>query len=184
MKISWLESNKGICKLKLVGRNLGRVFNSRCGRTCLCCAITFVTKTAELKVENSAQTTFRLSHQPGNTKGGKYHCTVDLLFDWFGISCMTTDNYCFYLQNRLIQTSQTGGQRYNDTPPFSIPCISIRTARGRAVSTLGWWRHHFCLCVPLTSSQFTKTWGLLHIPGNTKGGSITVPLTSCLTGSY
>jgi hypothetical protein len=28
----------------------------------------------------------------GNTKGGKYHCTIDLLFDWFGISCMTTDN--------------------------------------------------------------------------------------------
>ena len=22
---------------------------------------------------------------------GKYHCTVDLLFDWFGIICMTTD---------------------------------------------------------------------------------------------
>ncbi len=20
---------------------------------------------------------------------GKYHCTIDLLFDWFGISCMT-----------------------------------------------------------------------------------------------
>jgi hypothetical protein len=41
---------------------------------------------------------------------GKYHCTVDLLFDWFGINSMTTDNFCFYLQNRLIQTSQTGGQ--------------------------------------------------------------------------
>jgi hypothetical protein len=53
---------------------------------------------------------------------GKYHCTVDLLFDWFGISCMTTDNVCFYLQNRLIQTSQTGGQWYSDTSPFSIPC--------------------------------------------------------------
>ncbi len=52
---------------------------------------------------------------------GKYHCTVDLLFDWFGISCMTTGNFCFYLQNRLIQTSQTGGQRYSDTSPFSIP---------------------------------------------------------------
>jgi hypothetical protein len=26
---------------------------------------------------------------------GEYHCTVDLLFDWFGISCMTTDNFCF-----------------------------------------------------------------------------------------
>jgi hypothetical protein len=41
---------------------------------------------------------------------GKYHYAVDLLFDWFGISCTTTDIFCFYLQNRLIQTSQTGGQ--------------------------------------------------------------------------
>jgi hypothetical protein len=31
------------------------------------------------------------------------------------------DNFCFYLQNRLIQTSQTGGQWYSDTSPFSIP---------------------------------------------------------------
>jgi len=23
----------------------------------------------------------------GNTKRGKYHCTVDLLFDWFGLVC-------------------------------------------------------------------------------------------------
>jgi hypothetical protein len=36
---------------------------------------------------------------------------------------MTNDNFCFYLQNRLIQTSQTGGQRYSDTSPFSIPYI-------------------------------------------------------------
>ncbi len=28
---------------------------------------------------------------------------------------MTTDNFCFYLQNRLIQTSQTGGHQYSDT---------------------------------------------------------------------
>jgi hypothetical protein len=52
---------------------------------------------------------------------GKYHCTVDLLFDWFGFSCMTTDKFCFYLQNKLIQTGQTGGQQYSDTSPFSIP---------------------------------------------------------------
>ncbi len=52
---------------------------------------------------------------------GKYHCTIDLLLDWFGISCMTADNFCFYLPNRLIQTSQTGGQWYSDTSPFSIP---------------------------------------------------------------
>ncbi len=34
---------------------------------------------------------------------------------------MTTDNFCLYLQNRLIQTRQTGGQQYSDTFPFSIP---------------------------------------------------------------
>ncbi len=60
---------------------------------------------------------------PWNTKRG-YQYTVDLLFDWFGISCMTTDNFSFYLQNRQIQTSQTGGQWYNDTFPLVFPgCI-------------------------------------------------------------
>jgi hypothetical protein len=39
---------------------------------------------------------------------------------------MTTDNFCFYLQNKLIQTSQTGGQGYSDTSPFSIPWIGSR----------------------------------------------------------
>jgi hypothetical protein len=62
------------------------------------------------------------SPQTGNTKMGEYHCTIDLLFDWFGISCTATYNFCFYFQNRLIQTSQIGGQQYNDTSPFSIPC--------------------------------------------------------------
>ncbi len=56
---------------------------------------------------------------------GEVHCTVDLLFDWFGISCMTTDNFRFYLQNRIVQTSQTGGQWYSDTSPFSIPWSSL-----------------------------------------------------------
>ncbi len=50
---------------------------------------------------------------------------IDLLFDWFGISCMTTDSFCFYLQNRLIQTSQTLAQLYSDASPFSIPCIRL-----------------------------------------------------------
>jgi hypothetical protein len=40
---------------------------------------------------------------------------------------MTTDNFCFYLQNRLIQTSQTGGQWYNDISAFSIPWLDIYT---------------------------------------------------------
>jgi hypothetical protein len=34
------------------------------------------------------------------------------------------------LQNRLIQTSQTGGQWYSDTSPFSIPCLSLSSDAG------------------------------------------------------
>ncbi len=56
-----------------------------------------------------------------NTKVGSITVPLTSCFDWFGISCITTDNFCFYLQNRLIQTSQTGGQQYSDTSPFSIP---------------------------------------------------------------
>jgi len=33
---------------------------------------------------------------------------------------MTTDNFCPYLQNRLNQTSQTGGQQYSDTFPSLV----------------------------------------------------------------
>jgi hypothetical protein len=71
---------------------------------------------------------------PGNSKGGEYHCTVDLLFDWFGISCVATDNFCLYLQNRLIQTGQTGVQRYSDTSPFSILCLYCYDRKLRAYS--------------------------------------------------
>jgi hypothetical protein len=52
---------------------------------------------------------------------GEYHSTIDLLFDWFGIICMTTDKFCFYLQNRLIQTNQTGGQQDSDASPLVFP---------------------------------------------------------------
>jgi hypothetical protein len=42
---------------------------------------------------------------------------------------MTTENFCFYLQNRLIQASQTGGQWYSDTlPPLVFPGCT-KTAR-------------------------------------------------------
>jgi hypothetical protein len=72
-----------------------------------------------------------VSSKPGN---GKYHCTIDLLFDLFGMSCTITDSFSFYLQNRLIQTSQTGGQWYSDTAPFSIPCLSIPHSVSQLVS--------------------------------------------------
>jgi hypothetical protein len=40
---------------------------------------------------------------------------------------LTTDNFCFYLQNKLIQTSQTGGQWYSDTALFCIPYMYYET---------------------------------------------------------
>jgi hypothetical protein len=46
---------------------------------------------------------------------------------------MTTDNFYFYLQNRQIQTRQTGGQRYNDTFPFSIPLFPACLTAGQAL---------------------------------------------------
>ncbi len=53
---------------------------------------------------------------------GKYHCTVDLLFDWFGLVCFANKNKNCQLSYNWFQTSQTGGQRYSDASPFSIPC--------------------------------------------------------------
>ncbi len=38
-------------KLKLTGRNLGQVFNSRLGRACMCCAIAYVTKQSYLNLK-------------------------------------------------------------------------------------------------------------------------------------
>jgi hypothetical protein len=61
--------------------------------------------------------------QSGNTKG-KYYCTVDLLFDWFGLDCFANKNKNCQLSYSEFQTSQTGGQWDSDTSPFSIPWLS------------------------------------------------------------
>ncbi len=78
---------------------------------------------AMMKVENIniAVTSITTLFGMGSTKEyqrGKYPCTVNLLFDWFGISCLTTDNFSFYLKNGLIQTGKAGGQPYSDTVVF------------------------------------------------------------------
>jgi len=53
---------KAMDKLKLTGVNLGRVFNYRRGRAgVLIDKYTHIINTAKLKVENSAQTSFRFS---------------------------------------------------------------------------------------------------------------------------
>ncbi len=46
-------------KLELTGQNLGRVFKSRLSRVCIGHELYTFCKTAKLKVENLAQTTFR-----------------------------------------------------------------------------------------------------------------------------
>ncbi len=54
---------------------------------------------------------------------GKYHCTVDFLFDWFGLVCFANKNNNCQLSYSWFQTSHTGGQWYSDTSPFSIPWL-------------------------------------------------------------
>jgi len=58
----------------------------------------------------------------GNTKGGSI--TVPLTSCLTGLDSAVWQLTFFYLQNRLIQTSKTGGQWYSDTSPFSIPWTS------------------------------------------------------------
>ncbi len=53
---------------------------------------------------------------------GKYHCTIDLLFDWFGLVCFANKNKNCQLSYSKFQTCQTGGQWYSDTSSFRIPC--------------------------------------------------------------
>jgi hypothetical protein len=42
-------------QLQLTGRNLGRVFNSRLGHACMCCAIAYIIKQPNLNLKNGAR---------------------------------------------------------------------------------------------------------------------------------
>ncbi len=56
---------------------------------------------------------------------GKYHCTVDLLFDQFGLVSFANKNKNCQFSYSWFQTSQTGGQWYSDTSPFNVPWFSL-----------------------------------------------------------
>jgi len=81
-----------------------------------------------------------LCHYPGNTKGGKYQCTIDLLLHWFGLICFAKKCQLSY---SWFQTCQTGGQQYSDTFPFRIPCAIYLFCeclkRGSFLCCLSWW---------------------------------------------
>ncbi len=61
---------------------------------------------------------------------GKYQCTDDLLFDWFGLVCFANKNKICQSKYSWFQTSQTGGQRYSDTSPLSIPWLVSKSEAG------------------------------------------------------
>ena len=50
---------------------------------------------------------------------GKYHCTSDLQFVWFGRSSFSPSKYQQILMLCQIQSSQTGDQTYSDIFPYS-----------------------------------------------------------------
>ncbi len=68
---------------------------------------------------------------------GKYNCTIDLLFDRFRISCMTSDNFCFYLQNRLIQASKLEVNGTVILPPLVFPAQTFFKQADRTDANLG-----------------------------------------------
>jgi len=56
---------------------------------------------------------------------GKYHRTIDLLFDWFGLVCFATKNKNCHLSYSWFQTSKTGGEWYSDTSSFKFPGLYL-----------------------------------------------------------
>ncbi len=52
-----------------------------------------------------------VSYPLRNTKGGKYHCTIDLLFDWFGLVCFAiiTKIVCCHTANSKPVKQEVNG---------------------------------------------------------------------------
>ncbi len=64
-------------------REVGQAAHFFCRRSCRSCLVWQEPGANVIKHFSPSLLTFIA----GNTKRGKYHCTIDLLFDWFGISC-------------------------------------------------------------------------------------------------
>jgi hypothetical protein len=70
----------------------------------------------------------------GIVKG--YHCTVDLLFDWFGLVCFANKNKICQLSYSRFQTSQARSQQYSFTSPFSVPTQGIETKQAALLNVI------------------------------------------------
>ncbi len=89
-----------------------------------------------------------------------------------GSACMTIDNFCFYLQSRLIQTSQTGGQWYSNS-------MIHRCAAGAKLQTRTF---TVCLLVPFFAKKNSLFPSCLPISLSLTHLSLSFPLPlACLT---
>jgi hypothetical protein len=77
----------------------------------------FESFSSQMESHKSWETSWPPRVGPENTKGGSI--TVLLTSCLTGLESAVF--FCFYLQNKLVQTSQTRGQWYSDTSTFSIP---------------------------------------------------------------
>ncbi len=66
----------------------------------------------------------REKQKPGNTKGGSITVLLTSRLTGFGLVRFANNSKNCQLSYSRFLTSQTGGQWYSDTAPFSIPCKS------------------------------------------------------------
>jgi hypothetical protein len=110
-------------------------------------SLMFASKTWKHKSRTHLRVDLKLT--PGNTKGGSI--IVQLT------SCLTcSDQSVLQIKTKIVnsyswfQTSQTGGEKYNDTSPSTVPCLRVKCSakeyqqRGRA--QYNWPPHKGSLC--------------------------------------
>ncbi len=73
------------------------------------------------------------------------------------------------------------------TPDITLDSLLCHFLRWKSWPNVLFYGYWFTKCHPLEMSMKyyvdkVTSWGSIATPGNTKGGRITVPLTSCLTG--
>ncbi len=77
-----------------------------------------------------------------NYERGKYHCTIDLLFDWFGLDCFANKNKKLSVVIQLIPNLSNRRSTVQWYFPFSIPWMTPS------------------VFLPISDAQFTKFYTL------------------------
>ena len=77
----------------------------------------------------------RMTQQSGNTKGGSITVPLTSCFTGLESAVWQLTIFVFICKTDQSQTSQTGGQQYSDTSPFSIPWLRLNSREsGRTAS--------------------------------------------------